>query len=118
MVPAMSSSTEATSWAADLHAAAERLHASVTSVDALELDLRAAVQLVGRALGELAAMSEELCRDFTRAGSPGASELVRRSHELSSSLCAARRNAELVCRHLPGASPSDPAGPAPAATRT
>ena len=108
MVACMSSTTEATSSAMELHAAAARLHSSVGPVDARYVDLREAVQLVGLALGELAALSESLSRDFTVSRSrslpappPAPSELIRRSHELTSSLCAARRNAELVCRHLP-----------------
>jgi hypothetical protein len=119
MVVRMSSTTEATSSAMELHAAAARLHSSLAAVDARYVDLREAVHLVGRALGELAALSESLCRDFTVSGSrplpappPAPSELIRRSHEFTSSLCAARRNAELVCRYLPrdSSSSSPPRG--------
>jgi hypothetical protein len=94
---------EAVEIAATLRTAAERLRAE-TVADVRSVPLREVFDDVARALGELADTSEDVMREY-RVAAPGelraSSELVRRGDELTSSLYAARRNAELVCRHAP-----------------
>jgi hypothetical protein len=85
--------------AEELLDAARRLNDAASSSAGPGADARRAMSLIARALGELGAASSTMRRQLA-TGTPS-SMLDLRTHELISALSLARRDAELVCRHLP-----------------
>jgi hypothetical protein len=94
-----------TGSALDLVAAARRIRAAADAPAPAADDARAAIALVGDAMGQLGAAAEQIARRLEGpdpvGGRRASTETSRRMHELVSSLAHARFSAHLASREMP-----------------
>jgi hypothetical protein len=104
--PAHVSDATLTASAVELVAAARRLCAASESATPAADDARAALALIGDALGDLATAAEKTASRVEHAPAPSGarratSDTARRMHELVSSLYHARFSAHVAARAVP-----------------
>ena len=104
--PAPEPGATLTGSALDLLAAARRLRAATDAPAQADDDARAALALVGDALGQLGAAAEQIARGLEGATDPvtgrrASTETARRMHELISSLAYARYSAHVASGEIP-----------------